>query len=339
MKNKENVTVICDYYDDSRYSPLRKLKKKKKIQKLDFIKLNSLKKNPLNIFPIIINLFVLLAKKDSIIIACAPLNPLIIYFMLLKKSKPTKIIYDTSFINWKTRKYLYITVEPFKTLFERLWFNFLKDMKIRCINSISYNFLKKVSKNTELIPHSVDLKKFYPDKSIEREKKFTVLFVGKIKRLKRIDLLLRLAENHRNIDFWFVGDGKMKRDIMGCDLKNVKYYGGVKDTNNLRELYNKSHVLILPSEKELFGIVLIEAMACKTPVIASKCVGPKDIIKNNKTGLLFPKGNYEELEKRLIKVYKSKPLRKKLTKNAYAKIEKKYDTLLMSDKLEKLIKK
>ncbi len=63
----------------------------------------------------------------------------------------------------------------------------------------------------------------------------------------------------------------------------------------------ESALLVLPSRTETFGAVLIEALACGTPVVATKCGGTEDIV-NESVGLLVPKENPEALAKAIIEV-------------------------------------
>jgi len=101
--------------------------------------------------------------------------------------------------------------------------------------------------------------------------------------------------------------------------------------------------LILPSRKfknweELFGIVIIEAMATGIPVIASNCIGPKEIIENGKDGILFKKEDFNGLINSIMLLKNNEKLRKKLVKNANKKIVGKYIIEIVSKKLLSLIR-
>jgi len=302
------ITIICEGYNKSRYNPLHELVKRGNAKSVDYINLTYLKykpyKIPLLFFQLVKNLF----NKNVCFISSAPLSPMVIYYLFLKYIKKEKIVYDTSFPWWKERRY-FIKMSFLKPIFEYLWLKFIKDLKIRTINNPSYSFLKKHSSKVFLIPHSVDTNIFYKDRKIKKNKKFTVLFAGKIEYKKGIDLILASAKKLTKIDFWLVGTGN----------------------------------LILPSRKfknweELFGIVIIEAMATGIPVIASDCIGPKEIIENGKDGILFKKEDFNGLINSIKLLKNDEKLRKKLVKNANKKIADKYIIEIVSKKLLSLIR-
>ena len=70
------------------------------------------------------------------------------------------------------------------------------------------------------------------------------------------------------------------------------------------DYYNNADVFLLPSDKETFGMVMIEAMACGTPVAGINCPGgPADVIENNKDGILCA---VEEYSNRIVEYFKDK---------------------------------
>lgn len=84
----------------------------------------------------------------------------------------------------------------------------------------------------------------------------------------------------------------------------------------LPEIYSRSWVCVIPSLKEEFGMVAIEAMLCGCPVIASRVGGLQDIVIHNKTGLLINKGDPNLLAYSLAFILKNKTLRNWMGKNA-----------------------
>ena len=70
-------------------------------------------------------------------------------------------------------------------------------------------------------------------------------------------------------------------------------------TNFPERFYNYAYLTCLPSEREGFGMSLIESSACGTPVIGSNIYGLKDAFVDNYTGLTFELNNYEDLAKKI----------------------------------------
>ena len=91
-----------------------------------------------------------------------------------------------------------------------------------------------------------------------------------------------------------------KLSIMLNIDKQVKFLGRLSQKEVKIEM-SKSHVFVLSSNYETFGVVLIEAMACGIPVITTKCGGPEDIVNQN-NGVLVEKNNKEELSKAMINI-------------------------------------
>jgi glycosyltransferase involved in cell wall biosynthesis len=115
--------------------------------------------------------------------------------------------------------------------------------------------------------------------------RFTVLFVGRLYRRKRVDVLLRgaaaLAGRFPGLEIRIVGDGPCAPalDRLSRELKldrTVVWLGGVSRAELLAE-YNRADVFCLPSVQEGFGIVLLEAMAAAKPVVASRAAAIPEV--------------------------------------------------------------
>ena len=131
-----------------------------------------------------------------------------------------------------------------------------------------------------VVPELIDLAEWrgwlerYPAASA----KFTVLFVGRLYRRKRVDILLRAAAQARqlipDLEVRIVGNGPCAASLreLARDLRlesTVTWLGDVS-RSTLAQEYNRSDVFCLPSVQEGFGIVLLEAMAAGRPIVASR---------------------------------------------------------------------
>jgi glycosyltransferase involved in cell wall biosynthesis len=144
------------------------------------------------------------------------------------------------------------------------------------------------------IPIGIDTQKFSPRRHEEKRKKFKVLFVGRLTKQKGIDILCQSigiinedANLQRNVQFLVVGSGAMEPLVKEVTKKwrNVQHFNWVSD-KDLAEIYRCCDVLVMPSRRETFGIVALEAQACGLPVIASDIPGPNDILVDHVTGRL-----------------------------------------------------
>lgn len=152
-----------------------------------------------------------------------------------------------------------------------------------------------------VIPNGVDTHVFRPAADGRAPDLKEVLFVGAVRRVKGLDVLLKavrilLAEG-RDVRLTVVGEPffrEYRRDYedvhaLARDLdlgRRVEFIGG-RFGNDLAERMRNCGVLVLPSRKESLGMVLAEAIACGTPVVATRCGGPEDIV-TEEVGVLTP---------------------------------------------------
>jgi len=99
-----------------------------------------------------------------------------------------------------------------------------------------------------------------------------------------------------------------------------------------------AHILVLPSiidvtgETEGLGVVLLEAMACRVPVIGSDVGGIRDIIIDGETGLLSEQKSSYSLAEKIIQLLSDEQLRKKVIENGFKLVKKKFTWEAISDR-------
>lgn len=163
--------------------------------------------------------------------------------------------------------------------------------------------------NIEIIYNSIDTGKYKPGKKPDY-KIFT--YLGRITKQKNIetfiDAIPSIKKEFPDAKFVIAGTGphidNLRKYSEGI---NVEYRGFISEEEKIK-LLQESYCLIQPSEKEGWGVTIIEANACGTPCVASNVDGLKDSIVEGDTGYLFELDNREDLLSKLI-----------LTRNNYTK--------------------
>jgi glycosyltransferase involved in cell wall biosynthesis len=163
-----------------------------------------------------------------------------------------------------------------------------------------------------IVPEPIDLAEWRMqlDGNPATSSRFTVLFVGRFYRRKRVDTLLRAAEKLRartpGIEFRIVGDGplasSLRRLAQRLDLNGTVSWLGNVTRAQLAAEYNRANVFCMPSEQEAFGIVLAEAMAAGVPVVAARAAAIPEVAPQ---AAFFPPGDHIQLAERIEALYNS----------------------------------
>ncbi len=148
-------------------------------------------------------------------------------------------------------------------------------------------------KNIEVVPNGIDLKAI---NNISPSKiQSDVIYAGRLMNFKNVDVLIKSVNLLRNenplIKCLIVGDGPEKAKLLALSHKlkvdrNIKFTGFLSKQDDIYSLMKSSKVFVLPSIREGFGIVILEANACGIPVITvkNKNNAATELIKENKNG-------------------------------------------------------
>lgn len=199
--------------------------------------------------------------------------------------------------------------------------------------------LRSISSKITVIPCGVDLNKFtFYQKEYENvngARSYTILYVGKLSWYKGIEYLIQamkiVTETIRNVKLIIVGHGPQRNKLSSLvnevDFKNCVFFTGCLPEESLHEHYQMADLLVLPSfsRREAFGIVLLEAMACGKPVIASNIPGLSSVIKNDRCGLLVHPKDSSRLANAIISLLIADDERKKMGAYARSFVEANYD--------------
>jgi glycosyltransferase involved in cell wall biosynthesis len=166
----------------------------------------------------------------------------------------------------------------------------------------------------------LDHETFRPDPGQPKAAQPTVVFVGRLRRYKGLDLVLRalpaVRERVPGTRLIVVGDGphrpaleRLTRELRLNDA--VEFTGFVPSGERVRRL-REAHVAVQPSPKEGWGLTVVEANACGTAVVASRSPGLRDSVKDGVSGLLVPHGDVPVLAETLARVLADPELRARL---------------------------
>ncbi|MFW2557535.1 glycosyltransferase [Aliarcobacter butzleri] len=186
-------------------------------------------------------------------------------------------------------------------------------LKVTAVSSSFNNILKEYTKtNIDLLPNIVD--DFFFQKKFQNKisKNFIFLHIASLDKNKNQELLIKsfekIAKLNHNVYLNIAGSGYMKKYLESLvkklDIqKQVNFLGRISQ-EKVRDEMMKSNCFVLSSNFETFGVVLIEALACGLPLIATECGGPKDIV-NKQNGILIKTNNQLELKKAMLYMYEN----------------------------------
>jgi glycosyltransferase involved in cell wall biosynthesis len=159
-----------------------------------------------------------------------------------------------------------------------------------------------------------------------------ILCVAELQPYKAIDVLLRAAKplltSDSSLTLILAGDGPLRDELeelaSSLGIRHQTMFLGTQGASEVARLLHGCETMVLPSRMEPFGIVLIEAMACKTPVVASDVGGIPEIIEHEVNGILVEPDNPEALTAGLRRVLTDSDLRRKIAENGYARVMERF---------------
>lgn len=169
-----------------------------------------------------------------------------------------------------------------------------------------------------VVPPGVDVDLFSPRDKVASRKKLGIeaekvaLFVGRLERIKGLDILLRSVsriqeQRHGRLRLIVVGGhgkgkkcaGDYERLASDLGLEAVVDFRGSVPHAELPLYYSAADVCAVPSAYESFGMSAVESMACQTPVVAFRVGGLAETVKDGRTGFLAEPGNEEDFTSKL----------------------------------------
>jgi glycosyltransferase involved in cell wall biosynthesis len=189
---------------------------------------------------------------------------------------------------------------------------------------------RRLGANAELVYNGVDTSFFRPPTTTALRPK-TVLAVGRlVEEQKRSlpDFVLTVAGS---------GPDENKLRKMAGDLgieDRVKFTGFISDRAALRQLYQESGVFVSTSSWEAVALVLLEAMSCSVPVVATRIPSFLDLLTDGKDGILVSVGAPDEVASGILDAYR---LQRQLGANGRVTVESRYSAEAVYERLSSII--
>jgi len=252
--------------------------------------------------------------------------------------------------SWRRLKWFYDVLFGYRVLR-----NASRVIALSHVEADQYRRMGVPEEKIAIVPNGIDLSEYanLPSQGAFKKKfgipedKKVILYLGRIHRIKGIDLLIKayayLIEKVGNKDAVLVIAGP--DDGYLNDAKALAYSLRVSDSVMfVGPLYGKdklaayvdSDIYVLPSRYEIWGLTILEAYACGKPVIASNVGGPKDLVLDNETGLLFETGNFRELAERIMHLLNDENKCVEMGKKARKLVEQKYSIENVVKRLENI---
>ncbi|MEM2816151.1 MAG: glycosyltransferase family 4 protein [Candidatus Bathyarchaeia archaeon] len=170
-----------------------------------------------------------------------------------------------------------------------------------------------------------------------------VLFVGRLVYEKGVHVLVNAIPKileKVNAKFIIVGNGYMKDNLLSLvksmGISHKVLFTGFLDEETLRKLQKCADVSVVPSLFEPFGIVALEAMAAKSPLVASDTGGLSEIVEHDITGVKVHPNDPDSLTKGITKVLLNEEYARRLRENAYRKVKEKFNWHKISQSTKEL---
>ncbi len=152
-----------------------------------------------------------------------------------------------------------------------------------------------------------------------------------------IEAFQRIREKYKDIHLVIIGDGEDRKNLEKLVSQNNKDYvhflGSIPEASSY---FSNFHIFVLPSLNESFGIVILEAMAQRIPVIATRVGGVREIIRDKETGILVAPKDVRSLVEAIIELLENEELRNKIRERGYTRYKENFTLEKMLEKTSKI---
>ncbi|NHJ38400.1 MAG: glycosyltransferase family 4 protein [Asgard group archaeon] len=239
-------------------------------------------------------------------------------------------------------------------LIQEAWHNIVCSQYMQSLCHFSFDF---PNDKMTIIPNGVRFEDFSIELSNEEKakhhKKYAlkdeniIAYIGRLVPEKGVNILLGAVEfvhkKHPNTKFVIAGEGWHRNELeiisKNLGISDKVLFTGYLPDEDFLAYFNVADILVVPSTYEPFGIVALEGMATKTPIIVSDVGGLSEIVDHRWTGMKVPADNSFALAESIIELLEDKTLRKNIVKNAVEKLKHVYDWSIIANQTIKVYKK
>ena len=186
--------------------------------------------------------------------------------------------------------------------------------------------------NSEVVGVGLDINKFTNEKYVKEltqnllekmKNKRNILYVGSIIKRKNVELIIRAFneikkyKQYKDVQLILIGKGEKKYidsciSLLSKETKSSVIYEPFIENAQLKFIYEKSEIFLLPSLQEIFGMVLLEAMYFGVPTISSNSAGAETLISNEENGIIISEFDEDIWKEKICFLLDNESMRKKI---------------------------
>lgn len=217
-------------------------------------------------------------------------------------------------INWFYKYALHLRPFMYKILLNAKSIVFISHAyKNNLLPLLPYYIRSEIKNKCVVIPNGIDdywHQKVTPKLNYNISNELNLLFIGTLNKNKNLYKVLEacaLLNNRYDLTLNVIGEGSHKNQLVKLSKElglesNVIFHGYISDKDKISEIMDKSHIFVMPSYKETFGLVYIEAMSRCLPVIYSKGQGIDGFFEDGEIGFSVDPYNIDSIVKSIDKI-------------------------------------
>lgn len=238
-------------------------------------------------------------------------------------------------------------------LIQEAWHNIVCSQYMQSLCHFSFDF---PNDKMTIIPNGVRFKEFFIKLSDEEKAKHhrkyalmnenIIAYIGRLVPEKGVNILLGavkyVLEKRPNTKFVIAGEGWHRNELESIskdlNITDKVLFTGYLPEEDFLAYFKVADILVVPSTYEPFGIVALEGMATKTPIIVSDVGGLSEIVDHRWTGMKVPPNNSTALAETIIELLENQKLSKSIVNNAMEKLTHVFDWSIIADHTIKVYK-